>query len=92
MKPMEPMREIEAWWPKSLGKPNTSGGQDDLKYAYFADSRRLAISWGGKVTLYGTGDHKISGVGQQQGGGRGDITFRSQDGELTLSELKEVDH
>jgi hypothetical protein len=92
MKPMEPMRGMEPWWPADLGQPNTSGAQNDLRYAYFAGPRRLAISRGGKVTIYDTADHKIGGVSQQQGGSRGDVSFTSQHGDVSLSDLKEVDH
>jgi hypothetical protein len=89
---MEPMKEMEPFWPKDLGKPSTAGSQDDLRYAYFADSHRLAVSRGGKVTVYDTADHQIGGVSQQQGGGRGDVAFTSQHGEVALSDLKIVGH
>ena len=81
---------METWWPKELGQPDTAGGQNDLRYAYFADKHRLAISRGGKVTLYDTADHQIGGVSQQQVGSRGDVAFTSQHGNVTLSELKVV--
>jgi hypothetical protein len=32
-----------AWWPAELGNPSSTGGQNDLRYAYFPQSRRLAI-------------------------------------------------
>ena len=35
MKPMKPMDFGPAWWPEDLGKPSTSGGQNDVKYAFF---------------------------------------------------------
>lgn len=90
MKPMEPLRGMEPWWPKDLGQPNTTGGQDDVRYAYFADRRRLAVSRGGKVTVYDTADHQIGGVSQQQGGGRSDVVFTSQHGPVALADLKVV--
>ena len=86
MKPMEPMKEMEPFWPKDLGKPSTAGSQDDLRYAYFADSHRLAVSRGGKVTIYDTADHQIGGVSQQQGVG-GSLTFTSQYGTVSVSTL-----
>jgi hypothetical protein len=92
MEPMKPMKEMEPWWPDRLGKPSTAGSQNDLRYAYFPDSQRLAVSRGGKVTVYDSGNHKISGVSQQQGGDRGDVTFSSQDGEVALSDLKVVSY
>src|SRR6478752_5697036 len=56
------------WWPAELGRPSSSGGQNDAAYAYFPGPRRLAIRRGTAITLYDTGDHSISGVQQQQGG------------------------
>ena len=56
---------------EGLGEPNSAGGQNDLQYAYFAEKHRLAVSRGGKVEVYDTGDHDITGVSQQQPGGAG---------------------
>ena len=69
MKPMEPMKPATPWWPDDLGQPDTSGAQNDLRYAYFASRHRLAVSRGGKVTVYDTGEYEVRGVQQQQGGG-----------------------
>lgn len=77
------------WWPAGLGRPSSSGGQNDSAYAYFPSTRRLAIRRGGAVTLYDTGDHQISGVQQQQGG-RGSLEFSSQRGTFTVDTLQEV--
>ena len=57
-------------WPADLGQPSSAGAQNDLRYAYFPDKRRLAVKVGGQTTVYDTGDHRISGFGQAQGGGR----------------------
>lgn len=73
-------------WPAELGHPAASGAQNDLHYAYFPDSRRLAIRKGGHVTLYDTADHAIGGVSQQQGTGA-DVSFTSQHGTVRLSDL-----
>jgi hypothetical protein len=77
------------WWPAELGRPSSSGGQNDAAYAYFRGPRRLAIRRGGTVTLYDTGDHVISGVQQQQGG-RGSLEFSSQLGTFTVDSLHVV--
>ena len=74
-----------------LGEPSTAGGQDDLKYAYFADRRRLAVSRTGRVTVYDTADHQISGVAQHQAGEQGDVSFASLNGEVSLGSLKLAD-
>ncbi|WP_207456243.1 hypothetical protein [Azospirillum sp. SYSU D00513] len=78
------------WWPGDLGSPTVTGSQNDLRYAYFPGSRRLAVDIGGNVTLYDTGDHLISGVGQQQGSGGWTLTFTSQFGTVPLSSLRIV--
>lgn len=77
------------WWPKNLGTPSAIGSQNDVRYAYFADSRRLAVSTGGPAWVYDTLDHQIGGFGQQQGGGSS-ITFTSQYGTVDLSSLPVV--
>jgi hypothetical protein len=74
------------WWPASYGQPSASGGQNDMQYACFPDARRLAIRRGGQVTLYDTGDHRITGFSQQQGGDQ-NLTFSSQYGTVRLYDL-----
>lgn len=76
----------EAWWPAGLGAPNASGAQDGIRYAYFADARRLAVQEGGSVRVYDTLDHRITAFAQQQGGGSS-LTFTSQHGRVDLASL-----
>ncbi len=76
-------------WPDDLGRPSTSGAQNDLHYAYFPDSHRLAIRKGGHITLYDTADHAIGGVSQQQSGDQS-LTFSSQYGTVRLADLKVI--
>jgi hypothetical protein len=75
------------WWPDGLGKVASLGSQNDLQYAYFPSSHRLAINQGGRVTVYDTADHNISGVSQQQSGDQS-LTFTSQHGVVRLRDLK----
>lgn len=89
MAPMEPMTQT-AWWPHAWGSPNSSGGQNDVQYAYFADPRRLAVKRQGKITFYDTGAHRISGVSQSQSGDEGDAVFSTADGVVHLHDLKIV--
>ncbi|MBK8173999.1 MAG: SHOCT domain-containing protein [Rhodospirillales bacterium] len=77
------------WWPGDLGVPSSTGGQNNIRYAYFPDSRRLAIDIGGRVTVYNTGDHWISGVSQQQSGDAS-LTFTSQLGLVRVTDLPVV--
>ena len=74
------------WWGPELKFPNTSGGQNGMRYAYFAQARRLAIESNGQVIVYDTLDHSIGGVSQQQSGGYS-VTFSSQYGYVDLSRL-----
>ena len=78
------------WWPGDLGRPNSAGSQNDMRYAWFADARRLAIKRGGEVAVYDTQDHRISGVSQQQGG-TDSVSFSSQHGPVSLDDLPRVD-
>jgi hypothetical protein len=74
------------WWPADLGAPSATGVQNNLRYAYFAGPRRLAVDSGGDVWVYDTLDHIIGGFSQQQGMGSS-IIFTSQYGTVYLSSL-----
>jgi len=92
MEPMKPMQPPQRWWPEDLGEnPNSSGGQNETRYAFFGDKHRLAVDTGdGKIQVYDTGDHRISGVQQHQSNGAKKVTFQSQHGEVDLATLKPV--
>lgn len=77
------------WWPDELGEPSSVGAQNDLRYAYFPATRRLAIMHGGHSTVYDTGDHQIGGFSQQQGGDQS-LTFTSQYGLVRVADLPRV--
>lgn len=74
------------WWPADLGSPAGTGAQNNVRYAYFAPPRRLAIEVNGRVTVYDTLDHQISGFSQQQSSG-GSLTFSSQYGLIDVATL-----
>lgn len=78
------------WWPKQLGVPSSSGGQNDTRYAIFPASHRLALSVGGVTRVFDTGEHRVTGVQQQQGGRPGVLTFTSQLGTFDVSALQQV--
>jgi len=84
-----PGRASGQWWPAELGVPNGSGAQNQVSYAYFSATHRLAIELNGHVTVYDTLDHQISGVSQQQGRG-GSLTLTSQHGTVSVSTLPVV--
>ena len=77
---------------KNLGdNPNSAGGQNETRYAFFGDKQRLAVDTGdGVVRVYDTGNHRISGVQQHQSGSGRKVAFTSQDGEVDLQQLKPV--
>jgi len=77
------------WWPSDLGMAGSTGGQNNVRYAYFPAARRLAIDIDGNVAVYDTGDHQIGGFSQQQGGDQS-ITFTSQFGLVRVADLPRI--
>jgi hypothetical protein len=75
------------WWPSEFGYPSSSGGQNDLRYAYFPHVQRLAVQRSGRVEVYDALDHQIGGVQQQQGGGYPSLSFSSQRGTFSVESL-----
>lgn len=92
MAPMTPMKPPARWWPEAFGEnPNSAGGQNETRYAFFADQKRLAVDEGdGLILIFDTGDHRISGVQQHQDSGGRKVTFTTQHGEVALEKLKPV--
>jgi hypothetical protein len=79
---------LGSWWPGELGRPGSSGSQNNSRYAVFPEARRLAVqSDGDPVSVYDTLDHVIGGVQQQQGGLPGRLSFTSQNGTFTIESL-----
>lgn len=86
------MGQTHGWWPDELGQPSATGGQNDISYAVFPSTRRLAVRLGERVFLFDTREHNIGGVSQSQsGGGLSSLSFQSQYGNLALVELPRVD-
>ncbi len=78
--------QASIWYPSELGYPTASGSQNNMRYAYFAQSCRLAVEVNGQVSVYNTLNHQIGGFGQQQSGDSS-ITFTSQYGTVNLFSL-----
>lgn len=74
------------WWPNDLGSPSSSGSQNNVRYAYFPSTHRLAVDINGQVSVYDTLDHQIGGVSQQQGYGAS-VIFTSQYGTVDVLNL-----
>lgn len=81
--------DLGPWWPDELGTPSASGAQNDMRYAYFPSTRRLAMEVDGSLTLFDTLDYEISGVSQQQGASSS-VQFSSQKGPIDSSRLPVV--
>ncbi|MFW0794477.1 SHOCT domain-containing protein [Gordonia sp. CPCC 205515] len=79
------------WWPEGLGVPSSTGAQNGVRYAIFPGTRRLVVESGGAARVYDTGDHRIGGVQQQQGGPAGTLSFTSQLGTFDVSSLRALD-
>jgi hypothetical protein len=77
------------WWPADLGRPDSAGAQNNVRYAFFAQPRRLAIEVNGKMTVYDTLAHQINGFSQQQSSGAS-LTFASPHGLLAVASLSVV--
>jgi hypothetical protein len=78
------------WWPEDLGHPASTGAQNQMRYAWFPDTARLAIDTGdGRIRIYDTAGHNIGGFSQQQSGDQS-LSFTSQQGLVKISELREV--
>ncbi len=84
-----PAASRREWWPAEFGQPSAAGSQDGMRYACFPDVRRVVLEQGGAVTVYDSGDHRISGVSQAQGPGQ-DLVFLSQIGRVRASDLPVV--
>lgn len=89
---MKPLSFSEAIWWKSAGleSVDTSGGQNDLAYAYSAKQNRLAVKRGEAISLYDTKGYRIHGVSQQQSNAHKTLLIHTDQGDITLSELLNV--
>jgi hypothetical protein len=79
------------WWPAGLGHAASTGAQNQMRYAWFPGTARLAIDAGdGMVRVFDTADHRIGCFSQQQSGDQS-LSFTSQYGLVKLADLREVD-
>jgi len=79
-------KQQSRWWPAECGEPAMCAGQDDLEYAYFPPTRRLAVRRGGNVALYDVGTEEIRGVGAQSG----NVVVYTASGERSLAQFKQI--
>jgi hypothetical protein len=78
------------WWGGDFGQLTASGSQNNIRYAYFANARRLAIKTEDGLIIYDTGDHEIRGVSQQQSWYTS-LSFDSEHGVVPVAALRVVE-
>jgi hypothetical protein len=54
------------WWPSDFGSPSSTGGQNQLSYAYFPQSHRVAVRDGETITIFDAIGYQVHGFSQQQ--------------------------
>lgn len=89
MEPMKPMAAVKPWWPQDLGEPASSGAQNEVRYAFFPDKRRLLVEQNGALKTFDSGDHDIRGVSQVSGDGKS-VTFTGPTGTINLADLQRI--
>ena len=82
---MAPMAGFESWWPAELGSPSATGAQNNLRYAWFADSGCLAVEQDGTLRLLDARNHPINGIAQASGSA--EVRFSTPVGTVSLAEL-----
>ena len=87
---LAPSRQSRDWWPPSLGTPASSGAQNDIRYAWFPQHRRLLIQRGETLVCHDTGDLDITGVSQRQNQSSV-VVFTSRGSVLRLERLPVVE-
>jgi hypothetical protein len=76
------------WLPPQLRTPSVSGARGDVKFAFFADKRRLLVERAGELALYDCGDHLISGMRVPTGQAQSPVFTSQQHEELPLGALR----
>lgn len=80
-----------SWYPSEFGSPSSSGGQNNMRYAYFSNpTDRLVVELNGYMTVYNTFGYNISGVSQQQSGNGFNLQFSCQFGYVDVNTLPHV--
>jgi len=90
--PLTTLMMQSQWWSAKLSNPSISGGQNNLRYAYFPQHRRLIISRDHQETIYDTASHIITGVSQQQVNQKTMLVFHTQSGRSFYAHEFEIVH
>lgn len=78
------------WWVADLNNPSITGGQNNLRYAYFPQHQRLIISSDNQEIVYHTASHIITGVSQQQANQKTMLVFHTQSGQSLYAHELEI--
>jgi hypothetical protein len=76
------------WLPSLLRRPSVSGATGDVKFAFFADKRRLLLEHAGQWMLYDCGVHWIKGVSILPNADLSSMVLLSQRGDLCIEALR----
>ena len=75
-----------SWWPRTFTEqPAMVGSQDNARYAYFHEQRRLIVQRNDTTIVYDVGNHHLTGVSQQQNTLSQTLIFHTKRG-ATVSE------
>jgi hypothetical protein len=75
-----------SWSPSNLRTPTISGARGGLKFAFFAEKRRLLVENDGNLQLFDSGAHQIHEVGEMVD--HPTLEFISQSGRHPIGALK----
>jgi len=79
------------WWPEQLGRPDASGGQNRVKFAFFRAKNRLLVNQNGHFLAYDTSGYLVNGVSQRQRNGIEEIKLSTTSGIIDVNILKIVE-
>jgi hypothetical protein len=89
---MKPMQTTQWWSSGKYKNPSLVGGQNNWRYAYFADKHRLILQKNTQETMYNTSPHHLTGVSQQQSKMGQHLIFHTTAGKtLTLEDFEQVE-
>lgn len=85
-----PFNSPTNWWPSELGHPSSTGGQNQLSYAYFPEKRLVAVREGEIISIFDTTGHEVSGFSQQQQNNLQGLHLSSNHGLIPILSLPRV--
>ncbi|MDQ7026023.1 MAG: hypothetical protein Q9P01_01710 [Anaerolineae bacterium] len=81
----------KSWWPEHYGQdPEKTGNVTGMRFAYFAQQRRLILSQGLRNRIFDTGDYNVQNVVAGQESGFFNLIVLTIEGDIQLADLPEV--